>query len=115
MNFDEAMTAHSKWKTRLRMCIDGQEKLDPAEVGKDSACVLGQWIYGEGGRSFGSQPEFAQLKAEHANFHKAAADVVKKANSGDKAGAEASLSGAYSQISTKVVSMIMQCKKKFGG
>lgn len=112
MNFDEAVAAHVKWKTRLRMFINGgTEKLDSAVVSKDNACDLGKWIYGEATR-YKSNPSYDVLRTEHANFHRCAAAVVKKMESGDKAGAETLLeTGEFSTASNRTVSAILQMKK----
>jgi hypothetical protein len=113
MNFDDAINAHTKWKVRLRMCIDGTEKLDPAVVCKDNQCDLGKWIYGEGAK-YNKAASYSTLKAEHANFHKCAADVVTKANAGKKAEAEALLgpTGNFAKASQATVSAIMKMKKE---
>ncbi|HJV89619.1 MAG TPA: CZB domain-containing protein [Holophagaceae bacterium] len=116
MNFEDAISAHQKWKTRLRMQIDGKatEVLDPAQVCKDDQCDLGQWIHAEGGRTMGSKPEFVEVKGTHAHFHKVAADVLKQVRTGDKAGASATLEGPFFEASSKVVQALMKCKKVCG-
>jgi len=113
MNFEEAITAHQRWKTRLRLQIDGKatEVLDPAQVCKDDQCELGQWIHGEGARSMGAKPEFREVQGSHATFHRVAGDVLKLVRSGDKAGATATLDGPFFEASSKVVQAIMKCKK----
>lgn len=116
MNFDEAISAHQRWKTRLRLHIDGKstEALDPAQVGKDDQCDLGRWIYGEGARVMGAKAEFQDVKQSHAHFHSVAADVLRKSLAGDKAGAGAALDGPFFDSSSKVVQAIMKCKKACG-
>ena len=112
MNFDEAVSAHQKWKTRLRIVIDGKstEKLDPNIVCKDDQCDLGKWIHGDGGRTMGSKPEFGEVKITHADFHKVAAGVLRKALAGDKAGAATMLDGEFFHSSMKVIQAITKCK-----
>ncbi|MBI3130774.1 MAG: CZB domain-containing protein [Acidobacteria bacterium] len=113
MNFEEAISAHQKWKTRLRGQIDGtgKETLDPRMVSKDDQCDLGKWIHGEGQTQMGAKPEFQEVKATHAHFHRTAGEVVAKAKAGDKAGASASLDGPFFEASSKCVQAIMKCKK----
>lgn len=112
MDFQEAISAHQKWKVRLRMVIDGKstEKLDPDVVCKDDQCDLGKWIHGEGGRTIGSKPEFGEVKTTHANFHQVAGRVLKKALSGDQAGASSLLDGEFFDSSSRVVQAISKCK-----
>jgi hypothetical protein len=112
MNFEEAIAVHQKWKVRLRVVIDGKstETLDPEIVAKDDQCLLGQWIHGEGGKIFGSKPEFGEVKHTHADFHKVAAQVLRKSMTGDKAGAAHLLDGEFYQASSKVITAITKCK-----
>ena len=112
MNFEDAVSAHQKWKMRLRMAIDGKstEKLDPNAICKDDQCDLGKWIHGDGGKAMGSKPEFGHLKTSHADFHKIAGDVLRKSLAGDKAAASALLDGEFFQTSTKVIQAITKCK-----
>lgn len=114
MNFDEAIGAHSAWKVKLSMYLakpDGSIKA--AEVEKDNACKLGIWIHGEGSQH-AALPEFTSLKSEHARFHKAAAAVVRKADSGQKVSEDIALGGDsdFSAASSAVVRAIMNLRKR---
>lgn len=114
MDFDEAIKAHSAWKMKLSAYLrkpDGS--LKSTEIQADNKCALGQWIHGEGAK-FSSHAEFVTLKAEHARFHKAAAQVVQRADSGQDTSEETSL-GAKSEFgsaSGSVVSAIMAIRRK---
>lgn len=116
MNFDDAVAAHIKWKIRLSQFIDGTgtEKLDSAVIAKDNMCDLGKWIYGEGAK-YKAAAGYKTLQALHANFHKCAAEVVKKVEANDKSSAKAMLSGAFASASKETVGAIMQLKKEVGG
>ncbi len=115
MDFDDAIAAHVRWKTRLRMFINGTgEKLESATVAKDNVCELGRWIYGAGSQ-YSYLASYPTLKTEHANFHRCAADVVRKAETGDKKSAEAMLeAGPFSSASSKTVSAILEMKRAAG-
>ena len=109
---NKAITAHSAWKGRLRKAIDGGEIPDAATVRADNQCDLGKWIEGDG-KSHQNLPEFQELKSQHTQFHKAAADVVELIKTGDKAKAQADLdTGAFAGISTKVVNAITNLRHK---
>jgi hypothetical protein len=113
MNFDEAIKAHSAWKTKLSGYLSKPDgSLQPNEVQSDSHCPLGQWIHGEG-LKLASEPAFGALKTEHAAFHKATAEVVRKANAGQAVGQETAL-GAHSDFaraSQAVVKAIMAMQR----
>lgn len=114
MDFDDAIKAHSAWKLKLSGYLrkpDGSLKVSDIQV--DNKCLLGQWIYGDGAK-YSSLPEFQKLKTEHARFHKAAASVVMKADSGQDTSEETALGGKsdFSAASSAVVSAIVEMKRK---
>jgi hypothetical protein len=113
MNFDDAIAAHIKWKVRLTQFIDGTstEQLKSETVCKDNLCDLGKWIYGEGAQ-FNSKPHYKDLVSKHANFHRCAADVVKKVETSDKPGAKSLLAGPFAVASKETVTAIMELKKE---
>ncbi len=114
MNFDEAIKAHSAWKMKLSSYLNNPDgSLKAAEICLDNKCALGQWIYGEGAK-FASHPEFTTLKSEHTRFHKAASEVVKKADSGQNVSEEIAIGGKseFASASSSVVAAIMAIKRK---
>ncbi len=114
MDFEEAIGTHSKWKRKLRQSLAKRDaSLDPAQVSLDHKCVLGEWIYGDGAK-FSSLPEYTRLKYEHSRFHLAAAEVVKKANSGEHVDGEMRpcSNSEFSTASSAVVIAIMAMKKR---
>lgn len=114
MDFDEAIKAHSAWKIKLSKYLRSPDgSLKSSEVQLDNKCDLGKWIYGEGAK-WSSLPEYSTLKQEHAKFHKAASDVVKRADSGQDTSEDTSI-GAKSEFasaSSAVVTAIMMIRRK---
>ncbi|MBI5918538.1 MAG: CZB domain-containing protein [Nitrosomonadales bacterium] len=105
LNFKTAIDAHMKWRLRLTAVIDGTsaEKLDPDVVGRDDQCVLGKWIYSDGGKRYSDSLLFQELREEHARFHKGAGDVLRAAQSGDMELARALLTtGDFASASRRV-------------
>ncbi|HYW41671.1 MAG TPA: CZB domain-containing protein [Bryobacteraceae bacterium] len=80
MDYNAAVLAHSRWKTRLKNHLMGQEQVDPGSVAKDDQCDLGKWIYGDG-KKHATLSAFADLKTKHTKFHLVAANVVNSARS----------------------------------
>ncbi len=114
MDFDEAIAIHSKWKHALRTSLAKRDhSLNPADVGLDHKCVLGQWIYGDGAPN-SALPEFSRLKYEHARFHLAAAELVRKANAGESIEEEiaACSNSQFSLASAAVIIALMTMKKR---
>lgn len=114
MNFDDAIKAHSSWKLKLGEYLrkpDGSLKADQIKV--DNTCELGKWIYGEG-LKYKDLPEYQSLVKDHAKFHKAAADVVIKADSGKDVKEDTALGAKsdFSNASTAVVTAIMSMRSK---
>ena len=116
MNFDDAVKAHAAWKMKLKAYLDAPDKsLKVDEVGSDCRCDLGRWIHGDG-KQFAAHPEYGRLKDEHAKFHRAAADIVRKADAGHNVGADVALgtTSPFSAASTAVVTAIMAMKRRLG-
>jgi len=114
MDFDEAIGTHSKWKRSLRIALAKRDgSLHPAAISLDHKCVLGFWIYGEGAR-YSSLPEYTQLKYAHSRFHMVAAEVVKKAISGESVRTEMApcSNSEFSTTSSAVVIALMAMKKR---
>lgn len=114
MDFDGAVRAHSNWKMKLSGYIRNPDhSLKAVEVARDDTCELGCWIHGEGG-AFASAPEFAALKAAHSRFHKAAAEIVRRADAGEAVSADVALSATspYAKASMEVVQAVMAMKRK---
>jgi len=115
MNFDEAITAHSQWKIRLQSVVNGtsKESLDPAVVGLDNKCPLGQWIYGEA-TQFSTLTEYGELRHEHAHFHTCAAETLRLALAGkaEQAKAQLDTNGAFVDASIRTINAIRHLRKK---
>jgi len=112
MNFDRAVEAHAKWKAKLARYIARPDRsLNADETAKDDRCELGQWLHGKGQR-FGNLAEFAQLVRDHAHFHAAAGEIIRKADAGQISGEAVALGGAseYARVSTAVVESLMKIK-----
>ncbi len=108
LNFQEAVAAHQKWKTRLQACINGtsEEKLSPAVVGRDDQCVLGKWIHGQGRATFGTRAEFDQLREAHAKFHRIAGTVLVEVYEGRKEVAQQKLAADFAEASINVQGLL---------
>ena len=114
MNFDDAVKAHVTWKSKLQAYLAKPDKsLDSQKVAKDDQCDLGKWLHGEGAK-FASHAAFKQLVAEHAQFHQAAGDIIRRADGGQKVAEEVALGGksSFSTTSQQVVRLIMACAKE---
>jgi len=112
MNFDDAIAAHVDWKAKLRTYIKKADKsLNPEIVEKDNECSLGKWIYEEGA-IYKSNQHYEDLRKEHAEFHKCASDIIRKADSGNIIEAETMIDpqSKYTEISMRVVTKIRKMR-----
>ncbi|HEX3987152.1 MAG TPA: methyl-accepting chemotaxis protein [Acidobacteriaceae bacterium] len=117
MDFDRCIAVHVRWKSKLASYLKHPDRsLDAATTAQDSGCDLGKWLYGEG-RRHAQSPEFSHLVAEHARFHRAAGDVIRRADSGQKVAEDVALGGhsEFAQASTSVVGSLMQARTLFAG
>jgi hypothetical protein len=116
MDFDHAIAAHSSWKQKLSNYLrEPDRSLDPSEVSSDSRCDLGKWLAGEG-KKFMRHPEYGAVVSEHARFHKAAPEIVRRANAGEHLVDETALGGKsdFASASTAVVRSLVALKSKVG-
>jgi hypothetical protein len=112
MNFDEAIAVHSHWKMKLTGYLGRPDgTLKPADIAPDNRCDLGKWIGGEGAK-YATPPQFNSLKEQHTRFHKAAAEIVRRANAGENMAAEVALgaNSDFGRTSGAVVLAIMGMK-----
>lgn len=117
MNFDDAVKAHSAWKMKLSGYIRNPDgSLDPKAIQPDNLCDLGKWIY-QSASDHADLEEYKKLKECHAKFHKCAADIVTRADKGEKLTDEIALgsNSDYAKLSLEVVGLIMTMKKKVSG
>jgi Chemoreceptor zinc-binding domain len=115
MDFDKAIASHSQWKGKLATYLRKPDhSLQPNDILPDNKCDLGKWIIADGAK-MASEPEFSKLKSEHTRFHKAAADIVRRANAGEKVAEETALgtSSEFTNASSAVVQGLMHMKTKF--
>ena len=79
----KAIMAHGQWKQKLRSAIDsGASDSSPEKVCKDNNCSFGKWLHGRIDPSEKASPHYAKAVKLHAEFHVAAAEVLKLALSG---------------------------------
>jgi hypothetical protein len=114
MKFDEAIQAHAAWKIKLTTYIrkpDGV--LKSANVRVDDKCALGQWLHGDG-KKHASLAEYGTLISEHARFHRAAGDVIDRADKGLETNGDQALNldSEYGVASRSVVKSIKNLQKK---
>lgn len=106
LNVREAIAAHVAWKVRLGTFLAGKgETLDAVRVGADNVCVLGQWIHGADAAGLRDRPEFQELKAKHAAFHRRAGEIVSR---------HAALDTSYDTLSSDVVAALVRLRPLIG-
>jgi len=117
LNLMDAIHAHVKWKVRLQDYLNGtsQEKLDPMVICRDDQCVLGKWIHGPALKHFHEDETFHQLRADHAQFHFVAGNVVKHVQTNERVAAEALMDGDYKHASRKVVQALTELNQHLNG
>jgi chemoreceptor zinc-binding protein len=100
----KAIGVHGVWKTRLMNAIEaGKSEFVPDQVCKDNVCEFGKWLYGTTiPPDIKKSAEFETCRRLHADFHLAAADVLRLAVSGKKAQALAAIAPAtkYANVSS---------------
>lgn len=113
INLMDAINAHVKWKVRLQNYLNGtsEEKLDSMIICRDDQCVLGKWIHGPALKHFHNEGIFHQLRADHAQFHFVAGNVVKHVQTNDRTTAETLMDNEYQLASRKVIKALTELHK----
>lgn len=114
MDLDQAVTAHTQWKLKLRTAISRKEQLDVAVVCRDDQCPLGKWLHGEGRLQYGARGTFTRLTDSHRKFHAEVGNVAREVNGGRFAQAEKLLEAgsAFAGASTDVGMAINALKRE---
>jgi hypothetical protein len=78
---DAALVAHIKWVVIFKSQLSGieRDRLDPATVRDDTACVFGKWLHA----NMAALPlpvQFEHIDALHGAFHIAAAEIAMAIN-----------------------------------
>lgn len=83
MNLEESLAKEAEIKPRLLAAIENGHQLDPKAAGKIDACMLGNWLHGEGERKFRFVKSFAPCVAAHDALHAEVEKVVRQINLGE--------------------------------
>lgn len=112
MVINDAMAAHVVWKVRLTRFVrgDSNESFDSAAICKDNLCDLGKWIYGEGAK-YKLSPYYDVLMQKHAQFHLFAAEIVKRMENSDTAGAMEALNRPFDAMSGEILTLIVKLRE----
>lgn len=116
MNVDDAIKAHAHWKVKLAAYLQKPDgSINPVDLAQDNRCELGKWIHGEAARH-SHVHEFSELRATHAAFHRAAADVVRKIDSGIERDQNklTGFSSEFGALSLKIVNQLKAVAAKIG-
>ena len=112
--FEAYRKAHLKWVERARAVAGGAARLTPDEVPAPTACALGKWLDGPGGRAYAGRPEFAAIEAPHVRFHKAVRSVAEASVAGDGRGMSAAVR-EVERLSGDVVQAITNLERGASG
>ena len=91
MHLGNSINAHNEWKDRFRAALSGDTALDARGISADNRCELGRWLYGDGGKFFGTLPGFVQCVTVHKVFHREAGKIAELINARNFAEAKAML------------------------
>ena len=116
MDLEQAVQKHAEWKTKLRVAISKQEKMDVATLAKDNCCELGQWLHGEAKTRFSRLVSHGECIRQHAAFHVEVAKIATAVNASKFTQADAMLNAgtAYAQISSSLSVAFRRLRKEAG-
>jgi purine-binding chemotaxis protein CheW len=104
---NDALTAHRKWRARLKQAVEsGTSEFRPGVVKLDNQCDFGKWLYYRITPEDQQSPHYQSIKQLHARFHLEAAKILEAALQGRKHEAERAFSsaGEFAQTSAALIS-----------
>lgn len=113
MNIDEAVVKEGELRAKLLAAIAAQHQLDARSISKLDACVLGNWLHGEGERKYPFVKSFRPCVDAHAAFHAELEKVVRQINLGEYDQAKIMLAGGTpaAKAFVALVAAVGQVKK----
>lgn len=111
---DKAVSAHSAWKTHLRLAImNGSSDFEPATVKCDDKCEFGKWLYSAAlSNSERALMPYKVVNRLHAEFHKCAACVLTYAIGGRTEDAADLMAGSFDECSQRLTIAIGKWKRE---
>ena len=111
---NDAIGAHGMWKLRLRTSVQtGKSDITPQVAGCDDACAFGKWLkHGSIEPAVKSGVPYQVVTRLHADFHRAAGNVLSDALAGRPAEAETTLQGEFTERSEKLVKALTKWKRE---
>jgi hypothetical protein len=96
MNLEEALAKDGEMRQKLLAAINNKFELDSKSAAKVDACMLGNWLHGEGERKFPFLKSFKSCVDKHDAFHAEVEKVVRQINLGEYEQAKAMLASGTS-------------------
>jgi len=107
----KAISAHGKWKQKLRSAIDtGSSDVSPEKVKQDCNCAFGKWLYEHMPAEAKASPYYKEVREMHARFHTEAGTIMGLAISGKKndANERMKMGGEFSKISGQLTRKLQE-------
>lgn len=112
---DQAISAHSLWKQRLKSAIQtGQADISVENTARDDFCPFGQWLHGPTiAEEAKVMAGYQEVRLLHARFHRQAADILDLALRGkrEEAAAQIGITAEYCRLSAQLVQAMLKWQK----
>jgi hypothetical protein len=110
---DAAITAHSRWKHRLKELVQtGKSDIDAATATRDDACEFGKWLQAYRPTAK-EKASYEAVRTKHAEFHRVVGGVVRLVASSQKAEAMKSMDmgSPFASVSAALTLEMMNWKR----
>jgi len=110
---DEAIYAHSRWKTRLKNMIQsGQSDVALSAIKSPHQCQFGRWL--DSSKKAKKSKYYNEVTKLHAKFHERAAEVAGLATSGqaEEASKKMEMGSQFSKTSAKLVNILADWREQ---
>ena len=110
MDLEEGIAKEGEVRQKLLGAIAGKYELDAKAMGKVDACMLGNWLHGEGERKFPFVKSFQPCVDAHDAFHAEIEKVARQVNLGEYDQAKAMLANG-SECTKAFIAMVAAVRK----
>lgn len=111
LDFYQAIDFQRRWKLRLSAYVRGETRARPAwrDISRDDQCELGRWLLDASAHQPSHAELLQRLREQHAALHRAAADVVRLADAGQRdAALQALRHGEFAHASHATVARLSE-------
>jgi hypothetical protein len=110
-DFTDLRLKHVTWRVKLDDFFEGKPGMTVEEATSHKACDVGNWLYSEGMKKYGTMPEMQELEIKHIELHATVKNIMTLKQSGNIS-AEQEEREELDKILRKVMFLLVDIEQK---